>query len=201
MDAQRAVFLAKDCIARSEAPGIDPGGLRLLEGVGAGLRLLHGAGFSFYVVGSEPGVARAQFEESELDAVGLRLEELLAAEHVELVGFSYCPHDPHGVRRGYAVDCLCRLPQPGLLTRAGRKYGFDMGRSWLIGHTLDEIEGGVRAGCRTVLIDDGHETEWALSETRLPHHVAVGPGEAALLILEDEHVLDWRQRTVAVAAR
>jgi histidinol-phosphate phosphatase family protein len=201
MNTQKAVFLAKDCIVRSEAPERGPGGLRLVDGVGAGLRLLHGAGFVFYVVGTEPGVARAQFEEHELAAVGLRLKELLAAENVRLTGFSYCPHDPHGVRRDYAVDCLCRLPRPGLLTRAGRKYGIDMERSWMIGDTLDEVEGGVRAGCRTVLLDDGRETGWRLTELRLPHHVAVGPGEAALLILEDEHVLDWRQRAVAVSAR
>jgi D-glycero-D-manno-heptose 1,7-bisphosphate phosphatase len=201
MNAQKAVFLAKDCIVRSEASGSGPGGLRLVDGVGAGLRLLRGAGFLFYIVGTEPGVARAQFEEHELEKVGLRLEELLAAEDVVLTGFSYCPHDPHGVRRGYAVDCVCSLPRTALLTRAGRKYGIDMERSWMIGDTLDQVEGGVRAGCRTVLLDDGRETDWRLTELRLPHHVAVGPGEAALLILEDEHLLDWRQRAVAVSAR
>ena len=201
MDAQRAVFLAKDCIVRSEASGIDPAGLRLVDGVGEGLRLLRGAGFLFYVVGSEPGVARAHYEVRELESVGVRLGELLAAEGIALTGFSFCPHDPQGVRRGYAVDCVCRLPRPGLLWRAGREHGIDLERSWMIGDTLDEIEGGVRAGCRTVLLDDGRETEWALSERRLPHHVAVGPGEAALLILEDEHLLDWRRRAGAVAAR
>jgi hypothetical protein len=50
---------------------------------------------------------------------------------------------------------------------------------------------------RTVLLDDGHEREWRLSEMRLPHHVALGLDEAALVILEDEHVLDWRRRTAA----
>jgi histidinol phosphatase-like enzyme len=55
----------------------------------------------------------------------------------------------HGVRRGCAVDCVCGLPRLGLLTRAGDKYGIDRERSWMIGDTLDQAEGGVRAGCRT----------------------------------------------------
>ena len=55
----------------------------------------------------------------------------------------------------------------------------------------------MRGGCRTVLLDEGREREWRLSEMRLPHHVALGLDEAALLILEDEHVPDWRRRIAA----
>ena len=55
----------------------------------------------------------------------------------------------------------------------------------------------MRAGCRTVLVDNGSEVEWRMNELRLPHHVAVSLAEATRLILEDEHVLDWRQREVS----
>ena len=202
MSARRAMFLAKDGIVVHEGATVfDPQGLRLVTGAGPGLRLLRDAGFSFHVMATEPGVARGLFDEEELVPVRRRIEELLGAELITLDGFSCCPHDPHGVRRGLAVDCVCRPPHPGQLTGAAREHGLDLTRSWVVGRTLDEIEAGVRAGCRTVLLDDGGEMEWRLSEKRLPHHVALGFDEAARLILEDEHVLDWRERTVAMAAR
>ncbi len=199
MSLRRAIFLAENgIVAPGDASGDRDGrGLRLRPGVGPGLRLLRDAGFVFHLIGNRPCVARGDRDEEVLRADAQRLGELLEDEGVALTGCSFCPHDPHGVRRDYAVDCLCRLPRPGLLQRAAREHGFDVARSWLIGDSLDEIEAGVRAGCRTVLLDDGREREWLLSELRLPHHVAEGLGEAALLVLEDEHVLDWRRRAGA----
>jgi len=199
---RRAVFLAKDgVVVHSGPPGAETPRLRLVNDVGPGLRLLRDAGFSFEVVAREPGVARGLYDEGSLEAVRRQLDELLAVEGIVLAGYSYCPHDPHGVRRGYAVECVCRPPQPGLLKRAAQERRLHLGRSWLIGATLDDVEAGVRAGCRTVMLDDGHEREWRMSEARLPHHVAQGFDEAALLILEDEHVLSWRERAVAARSR
>ena len=196
MTLRRAVFLAENgIVVQGDAASAGDGRIpRLLPAAGPGLRLLRDAGFAFHVIGNRPCVARGECDEDELRTVARRFERLLEDEGVALTGCSFCPHDPHGVRRDYAVDCLCRLPRPGLLQRAAREHGLDLARSWLIGDSLDEIEAGVRAGCRTVLLDDGRESEWRLSELRLPHHVAEGLGEAALLILEDEHVLDWRRR-------
>ena len=201
MSAQRAVFLAKDSIVVHEVPSsLEPRQMRLVAGAGAALGPLRDAGLSFYMISHQPGVARGLFDEEQLVPVRTRVGELLAAEGIPLADFLYCPHDPQGVRRDYAVNCVCRAPRPGLLLRAAREHGVDVKRSWVIGDSLDEIEAGVRGGCRTVLLDDGREREWRLSEMRLPHHVALGLDEAARLILEDDHVLDWRQRTAAKSA-
>jgi len=196
--ARRAVFLDKDGTLVEDVPyNVDPERLRLVPGAGEALRLLRDAGFAFVVVSNQSGVARGLYDEAALDPVRRRLEELLAGEGIDLTDVYFCPHHPHGVRRGYAVECLCRKPMPGLLHRAAQEHEIDLERSWLIGDILDDVEAGVRAGCRTVLVDNGGETEWRMSELRLPHHVAVSLQEAARLILEDEHVLDWRRRPVA----
>ena len=194
---RKAVFLDKDGTLVENVPySVDPARLRLVSGAGEALRLLRDAGFVFFVVSNQSGVARGLYDEEALEPVRLRLEELLAGQGVQLADVYFCPHHPQGVRRDYAVECLCRKPMPGMLQRAAGEHDVDLGRSWLIGDTLDDVEAGVRAGCRTVLLDGG-ETEWRMSEMRLPHHVAESMGEAARLILEDEHVLDWRRRLVA----
>ena len=98
-------------------------------------------------------------------------------------GFYYCPHHPQGSDPCYALQCDCRKPQPGMLHRAALEHGLDLARSWLIGDILDDVEAGRRAGCRTVLLDVGSETEWRKGPEREPDHIARGLAEAVAWIL------------------
>jgi len=154
-----------------------------MPGAGEGLRRLGAAGYRLVVVSNQSGVARGYFPEAALAAVEARLRALLAAEGVTLDGFYCCPHLPEGVVKQYAVGCDCRKPAPGLLLRAAQEQELDLARSWLVGDILNDVEAGRRAGCRTVLIDNGNETEWVLSPERRPHLVAAGLAEAARRIL------------------
>jgi histidinol phosphatase-like enzyme len=70
-----------------------------------------------------------------------------------------------------------------MLLRAADKLGIDLERSWLVGDILDDVEAGHRAGCRTVLLDAGNETEWRRSPIRTPDHRARDLRKAASLIL------------------
>src|SRR5439155_23227345 len=115
-------------------------------------------------------------------AVEGKLRGLLAESAVPLDGFYYCPHHPEGGEQGYAIDCDCRKPRPGLILQAAREHDLDLPRSWVVGDILNDIEAGGRAGCRTVLVDYGNETEWLLTPGRLPHHFANDLIEAALII-------------------
>jgi D-glycero-D-manno-heptose 1,7-bisphosphate phosphatase len=99
-----------------------------------------------------------------------------------LDGFYYCPHSPDGVITRYAIPCTCRKPMPGMLYRAAREHGLDLAQSWMVGDILDDIEAGRRAGCRTVLIDNGNETEWKRSPLRTPHLTAPNLYTAAAMI-------------------
>jgi phosphoglycolate phosphatase-like HAD superfamily hydrolase len=70
------------------------------------------------------------------------------------------------------------------LWKAANAHRVDLSRSWMVGDILDDVEAGRRAGCRTVLLDVGHETQWRLSGLRLPHLVAPTLGIAADAIID-----------------
>jgi histidinol-phosphate phosphatase family protein len=161
---------------------VDPGRIRLLSGSAAGVRALVEAGYRLIVVSNQSGVARGYFGEEALAGVSARLRELLAEAGAPLTGFYYCPHHPEGRVAPYAVVCHCRKPLPGLIYRAALEHDIDLSQSWLVGDILDDIEAGRRAGCGTVLIDNGHETEWVLTPTRQPDFVAADLSEAARVI-------------------
>lgn len=180
----RAVFLDKDGTLIENVPyNVDPALIRLMPGAGAGARALHRAGYRLIVISNQAGVARGYFPEAALVAVERRLRELLAAEGVPLAGFYYCPHHPAGTVADLAIACECRKPQPGLIRRAAGEHGIDVAASWMVGDILDDVEAGLRAGCRAVLLDNGHETEWVRSRWRWPDYTAPDLVAAARVII------------------
>lgn len=181
----RAIFLDKDGTLVENVPyNVNPALLQLTWRAGPGLQLLHQLGYRLFVVSNQPGVANGLFTETALAAVNTRLAAQLAQYGVTLDGFYYCPHSPDGTVARYAVACTCRKPMPGMLLRAAREHRIDLARSWMIGDILHDVEAGRRAGCRTVLIDNGNETEWKMSALRTPHLSAPDLFQAAALIAE-----------------
>ena len=187
MSGDRAIFLDKDGTLIVDVPyNVDPDLIVLAPGAVEGLTRLHAAGYRFVVITNQSGVARGKFTEAALGPVEDRLRELLAGFGVPLAGFYHCPHHPQGSVPEYAVACDCRKPAPGMLLRAAAELGIDRARSWFVGDILNDVEAGRRAGCRTVLIDNGNETEWVAGPDRTPDHRAADLAEAAGLILESD---------------
>lgn len=180
----KAVFLDKDGTLVENVPyNVDPDQVRLMAGAIDALRLLSRAGFRLIVVSNQSGVARGYFEESAIQGVRRRLEELLGEGGVLLDGFYYCPHLPAGVVPRYAVECDCRKPRTGMFQRAAAELGIDLQASWMIGDILDDVEAAHAAGSRAVLLDNGNETEWKVCPNRWPEYVASTLASAANHIL------------------
>lgn len=182
----RAVFIDKDGTLIEDVPyNVDPELIQLTPGAIAGLHLISEAGYQLIVITNQSGVARGYFPESALVAVEGRVRQLLAQFGISLAGFYYCPHHPDGVVQSLAIACSCRKPEPGLLLRSSADLGIDLARSWFIGDILNDVEAGRRAGCKTILIDNGNETEWQLSPQRSPHYTVADLVEAARVIVEE----------------
>ncbi len=181
----KAIFLDKDGTLIPDIPyNIEPDLIRLSENSLEGLRKLQEQGFLLIVISNQAGVARGYFEEHNLAGVEVRLGQLLKDQGIQLNDFYYCPHHPEGKVKEYAKDCDCRKPKPGMILKAAAKFNISLGDSWMIGDILNDIEAGNRAGCKTVLIDSGNETEWELSKIRTPTHKVETINEAALHILK-----------------
>jgi D,D-heptose 1,7-bisphosphate phosphatase len=184
--ALKAIFLDKDGTLVENLPyNADPTRMRLMPGVCYGLRALSDAGYALVVVSNQSGVARGYFSEAALVEIARQLDNLLEEQiGVRLAEFYYCPHHPEGVVSRYILACNCRKPAPGMLLQAASDLGIDLSQSWMIGDILDDIEAGNRAGCRSVLVNNGGETEWLASDERVPAFIAGSLDEAADYILK-----------------
>lgn len=168
--SHKAVFLDKDGTLVEDIPyNVNPDRIRLTAGVLTALQQLQQAGYLLIVVTNQSGVARGFFSESALDAVWLKLQMLMAPVGVALTDFYYCPHHSEGIVQPYAIACHCRKPQPGLFLRAAQDHDIDLSQSWMVGDILHDVAAGRQAGCCTILLDNGNETEWDLTPARTPH--------------------------------
>ncbi|MCU7547918.1 HAD family hydrolase [Chitinophagaceae bacterium LB-8] len=181
----KAIFIDKDGTLIPDIPyNVDPEKISLQEGALAGLLQLQEAGYLLIIVSNQSGVARGLFKEEALLHVQHKIETLLAEKGVVLNGFYYCPHYPNAAIKEYAIACDCRKPQPGMLLKAARELDIDLSQSWMIGDMLNDVEAGKKAGCKTVLIDNGNEKDYLVNEVRTPDYNAQNIEEAAIQILK-----------------
>ena len=183
---KRAVFLDKDGTLIENVPyNVDRSRIRLRPHAVDALLLLSGLGYELVLVSNQPGVALGHFPPGALAAVEEHLDDLFAAHGFRLLDCYWCPHHPGGKVAEYAFACTCRKPMPGLLQAAAAEHGIDLARSWMVGDILHDVEAGNRAGCQTVLLDIGNETEWEGGPYRTPTYTARDLLEAAAFILDE----------------
>ena len=181
----RAVFLDKDGTLVHDVPyNVDPDLLRFTASALAALRLLADAGFELIVVTNQPGLATGRFTRRDFARLEAALrEQVKSGSGVEIAGVYCCPHAAGADGR---PACLCRKPAPGLLRQAATRHRLDLTRCWFVGDILDDVEAGHRAGCRSVLLDVGNETQWKRSPIREPEARCGDLLEAARFILQAE---------------
>ena len=157
---QKAVFLDRDGTINEHKgflKSVDE--FELIQGAAEGIRLLNQSPYLVIVATNQPVVARGECTFEELDNIHKKMETDLGRKGAFLNDIFFCPHHPH---KGYLgevpelkIDCDCRKPKIGMLQRAADKYNIDLTQSWYVGDTTIDIQTGINAGMRTVLVKTG----------------------------------------------
>lgn len=179
----KAIFMDRDDTL-IEDPGYlsDPGQVKLLPGVPWALIQLKDMGYKLVVVTNQSAVARGIITENVLRKIHDRLEYLLAQQNARLDAIYYCPYHPEGNVAKFRRDSDCRKPNPGMLLTAADELDIDLAESWMIGNAGHDVEAGLRAGCKTILIDLPSRQKQVRPDDPAPHYRAVNIAEAANII-------------------
>ena len=155
-----AVFLDRDGVLVEDSDLIiRPEQFRVLPAVPDALARLRRAGFALVVVSNQAVVARGLATEEDVRRLNQHLEGwLVEAGAPRLEGWYFCPHHPSATLPAYRLDCDCRKPRPGMLRQAARDLRLDLNASFMVGDRWTDVAAGVRAGCRTVLVQTGRHT-------------------------------------------
>jgi D-glycero-D-manno-heptose 1,7-bisphosphate phosphatase len=123
----------------------DPDRLEFMPGAAEALRWLWERGYQLVVITNQSGVGRGLFTIECVEAMNARLRAMIEQAGAKLTKIYFCPHSPE-------ADCECRKPRLALMEQAATELHFDPHRSVVIGDRDSDIEFGVRAGARTILI-------------------------------------------------
>ncbi len=178
LDRDGTVNVEVDYLSRAEQ-------LELIPGVAAAIARLNLAGRLVVLVTNQSGVARGMLSEERLSEIHVRLAELLAQAGARIDHIEYCPHHPTLGGQRYARTCECRKPAAGMLRAATEALGIDLGRSWIVGDSLRDLEAGKALRVRGILVRTGKgQTQLdSLAPGQPRPHVAADLGEAVEAIL------------------
>lgn len=167
MSQKRAVFVDRDGTIN-----IDHGYVgqierfELIDRALEGLGLLGKNGFLLFVVTNQSGLERGLFTEAEMHRLHDHLQGLLKPHGAQFTEFFVSPYKeatPNDVRK----------PSPKFLLDAAKKYGLDLKHSYMIGDKGDtDIQCGINAGCKTILVRTGTGMEWVDHPKIKPTHIA-----------------------------
>lgn len=144
------------------------------------LTLLDRAGYDIYVISNQQGVALGITPAEELEKINAALQAALA------------PHG-FGVRKFYYCTALAsenhpwRKPSPGMILAARDEFGLNLEGAFMIGDKEIDVECGLRAGCRPLLVLSGvtHGQSWT-KWAHQPEAAFENLLEAARYVVEDQ---------------
>jgi D-glycero-D-manno-heptose 1,7-bisphosphate phosphatase len=154
-----AIFLDRDGTINEEVGHLSSlAQLMLYPQAARAIKMINGSGMKSVVVTNQSGVARGYFTAAFVTGVHRQIQSMLAPHQAHLDAFYYCPHHPEG-QGIYRQECYCRKPEPGMLLMAAQDMGIDLGRSYLIGDTRKDMQAGLKAGAKAVLVRTGYGRE------------------------------------------
>jgi D-glycero-D-manno-heptose 1,7-bisphosphate phosphatase len=179
----KAVFFDRDDTLMVNVPYLgDPAQVEIFPDAALAMHALKSADFWLFVVSNQSGVGRGLITRNQVFAVNVEMERQLGGDYIRAFYHSFAtPDDP------YATD---RKPSPELLFKAKEIYNLDLPGSFFVGDRLSDIECGLAAGCRTVLLThekssrkDTVDPEDAIAREKA-HYIATDLMEATQWILQ-----------------
>lgn len=151
--ANRAVFFDRDGVINREVNYIDSiDKVEILRGISNAIKLLNDNNFKVIVITNQSGLARGYFNERTLGEIHDFIVKELRKESAQIDAIYHCPHHPDD-------DCNCRKPRIGLIKKAEKELKIDLKSSFLIGDKVTDIQAGLNAGLKTILVLTGYGEE------------------------------------------
>lgn len=119
--------------------------LEFMPGAPESLRSLCECGYRLIVITNQSGVGRGLFTIDHVEAMNARLHSMVEEAGAKLTKIYFCPHKPE-------AHCACRKPNLALMEQAATELQFDPRNAVVVGDKESDVEFGLRAGARAILI-------------------------------------------------
>ena len=157
----RAVFLDRDGTLIVDPPDLRVDSLddlHLLPATLAALTELSKLDYGVFIISNQAGIAEGRITLEQFYDISNHFLEMIKPSGINVLETYVCPH-------GEADNCNCRKPKPGMLLQAAQEYNIDLANSWMVGDRLSDIQAGISAGTRTILVKTGNNPVEATAAT------------------------------------
>lgn len=187
-NSQKCIFLDRDgTINRYNGLIYREEQLVLEECAAEAIRRINQSGYLAIAVTNQPVVARGLCDIADVEAIHKKMETLLGQKGAYLDAIMFCPHHPD---RGYPeenplykIPCNCRKPKIGMIESMAKKFHIDLSASYMVGDSTVDIQTGINAGLKTVLVKTGQAGKDGKYEVRADRN-AKNILEAVTMILK-----------------
>jgi histidinol-phosphate phosphatase family protein len=148
----KAIFLDRDGTINAGVPyfervdSVDK--VQLLPNALEGLKQLTQLDYLFFFVTNQAGLAEGIITQGDFDTINNEVLRQIKPSNISVKETYVCPH-------GEDSNCDCRKPKPKLLNDAATKFNIDLNKSWMIGDRISDIQTGINAGTKTILVQTG----------------------------------------------
>ena len=84
------------------------------------------------------------------------LQKELEKTGTSVDAFYYSPFHPTKGLGDYLKDSECRKPKPGMLLQGAKDLDIELEKSYMIGDNLGDVQAGINAGCRSIMVRTGY---------------------------------------------
>ena len=124
----------------------DPAHVRIYPGAPRELARARSLGWINIIITNQSGIGRGYFSVEQFQSV----QEEVCRQLGGTIDGAYMSPDLPG------SESLRRKPAPGMILEAAAEHGIDLSRSFMIGDKQIDIQCGINAGVRTILVETGY---------------------------------------------
>lgn len=148
----KAIFLDRDATVTVGVPKYDRvdslDKVELLPNSLKALEELSKLPYAVFFVTNQAGITEGRITLDDFHAINDKILRLIEPSGIKITQTYFCPH---------AVDegCDCRKPGPKLLFDAAREHDIELKDSYMIGDRVSDVQAGINAGTKTILVQTG----------------------------------------------
>jgi histidinol-phosphate phosphatase family protein len=151
----KAVFLDRDGTVNIGVPTYErvdsTSKVQLLPNSLVALKRLAQLDYGVFFITNQAGLAEKLITMEQFNEINDKVLRLIEPSSIKILKTYLCPHDEND-------NCECRKPKTKLLLDAAQEYDIDLSQSWVIGDRASDVQTGINAGTKGILVKTGVPT-------------------------------------------
>lgn len=157
---QKCIFLDRDGTVNQYVGFLrTPDQMELEAYAAEAIRRINASEYLAVIVSNQPVIARGECTYETLEQIHNRMQMQLGQSGAYVDDVYFCPHHPdkgfEGEVKALKIKCNCRKPATGMLEKAAEEHNIELADSWMIGDMTIDIQTGINAGMKTILLKTG----------------------------------------------